>query len=85
MYSRRYLDRLTPDWIVLDVMRATSRKWNWVALMIDVDPDDLKNCICNGPALLYVHPQDYKPGLREAHQAWFRESSRSMFNPARIS
>ena len=26
---------------------GSGRKWDWVALMIDVDPDDLKNCTCD--------------------------------------
>jgi hypothetical protein len=38
--SIEYLDRLPADWFVLDVMREKSRGWNWVALMIDVEPDD---------------------------------------------
>jgi hypothetical protein len=29
-------------WFVLEVMRIETGKWDWVALMIDVDPDDLK-------------------------------------------
>ena len=58
-----YLDRPAPGWFVLDVMRAKSRKWDWVALMIDVNPDDLRNCTCDFPALFYVHPDDYRPGI----------------------
>lgn len=66
-----YLDRPPPGWFVLDVMKAKStRKWDWVALMVDVDPDDLKNCVCEFPALLYVHPDQYQPGKRVAHQRW---------------
>jgi hypothetical protein len=34
------LDRPPPGWFVLDVMRKVSRKWDWVALMIDVHPED---------------------------------------------
>jgi hypothetical protein len=34
------LDRPPPGWFVLDVMRTDWRKSDWVALMIDVDPDD---------------------------------------------
>jgi len=30
-------------WFALDVMKNQERKWDWVALMVDVDPDDLKN------------------------------------------
>jgi hypothetical protein len=66
------LDRPPQGWFVLDVMRKTSRKWDWVALMIDVEPEDLKNCICDFPALFTVHPKDYRPGDREAHQGWVR-------------
>jgi hypothetical protein len=34
------LDRPQPGWFVLDVMRSEDRKWDWVALMIDVHPED---------------------------------------------
>jgi hypothetical protein len=33
-----YLDRPAPGWFVLDVMREKWPKWDWVALMIDVNP-----------------------------------------------
>jgi hypothetical protein len=54
----------------LDVMREEARKWDWVALMIDVDPEDLKYGICDFPALFYVDPDDYRPGNRAARQEW---------------
>jgi hypothetical protein len=50
-----YLDRSVPGWFALDVMRQKPRKRDWVALMVDVDPDDLKHCACDFPALFYVH------------------------------
>jgi hypothetical protein len=53
-------------------MRKEARKWDWVALMVDVHPDDLKTCTCDFPALFYVHPKDYRPGERRARQCWFR-------------
>ena len=56
-----YLDRPPPGWFVLDVMRKESPKWDWAALMVDVHPDDLKNCACDFPALFYVHPKEYRP------------------------
>jgi hypothetical protein len=65
-----YLDRPEPGWFLLDVMREESRKSGWVALMIDVDPEDLQNCTCDFPALFFVHPNDYRPGARVAHQRW---------------
>ena len=34
------LDRPPAGWSLLDVMRKEGRKWDWVALMVDVDPDD---------------------------------------------
>jgi hypothetical protein len=67
-----YLDRSAPGWFALDVMRQKPPKWDWVALMVDVDPDDLKHCTCEFPALFYVHPDDYRPGDRVARQCWFR-------------
>ena len=33
-------DSPPPGWFVLEVLRAESRKWDWSALMIDVDPDE---------------------------------------------
>jgi hypothetical protein len=69
----KYLDRVPPGWFVLDVMQAGKRKRvHWAALIIDVDPDDLKGCQCDFPALFYVHPKDYKPGTRKTSQGWFR-------------
>jgi hypothetical protein len=41
-----YLDRPPPGWFVLDVMKRQSWKWDWCALLIDVDPDTdkFKHC-----------------------------------------
>ena len=74
--SRAYCPPLSTDrrpaWHVLDVMRKQSRSWDWVALMVDVHPDELKHCRCQ-TAWLYVHPDDYKPdGSRTAREAWVR-------------
>ena len=33
------LDRPPPGWFALDVMRK-SRTWDWVALMLDIDPEE---------------------------------------------
>ncbi len=66
-------ERPAPGWFALDVMRANSRKWDWVALMVDVEFDELKRCACDFPALFYVHPKEYRPaGNRVARQRWFR-------------
>jgi hypothetical protein len=35
------LDRPPPGWFVLAVMRKGGRGWDWVALMVDIDPDCL--------------------------------------------
>jgi hypothetical protein len=67
-----YVDHLEPGWFVLDVMQAKAREQKWLALMIDVDPDELKNCICDVPALFYVRPIDHFPGDRTVSQRWFR-------------
>ena len=45
-------------WHVVDVMKKNSRGRDWVALVIDVPVDDLKNCECEFPALLYVDPKE---------------------------
>jgi hypothetical protein len=65
-------DRPPAGWFPLDVMKKESRKWDWVALMVDVDPENLKHCACNFPALFYVHPDEYCPAEgRAARQATF--------------
>ena len=60
-----YLDQPPADWIVLDVMRRDEnpRGRDWTALMVDVDPDELKNCPCDFPPLFYVHPDHYRPWI----------------------
>src|SRR5258705_11885298 len=65
------LDRPPSGWFALDVMRkGNGRKWDWVALMIDVHPDELKDCLCK-TAFLYVHPNEDRPdGSRTAREAW---------------
>lgn len=44
-----YLDRPPAGWFALDVLKVEWRKWDWVALMfevdLDVDPDELKHCL----------------------------------------
>ena len=72
MADIKYLDRPPSGWFALDVMREKARKRNWIALLVDVDPDNLKVCACDFPALFYVHPKDYRPGDRTVHQGWFR-------------
>jgi hypothetical protein len=65
-----YADTPPAGWFILDVVRREARKWDWAALMIDVDPDELKHCHCK-TAFLYVHPNEYRPdGTRTAHEAW---------------
>ena len=68
MTTIEYLDRPPTGWFALDVVRKEARKWDWVVLMVDVHPDDLKNCTCDFPALFYVHPKNYRPGERQAQQ-----------------
>ena len=74
MTAVKYLDEPRPTGCVLDVMRCDEkpRGRDWSALLVDVDPDELKNCTCDFPALFYVHPKDYRPGIRTAHQCWVR-------------
>jgi hypothetical protein len=72
MPMREYLDRPPAGWFALDVMRKEARKWDWVALMIDVHPDELKHCLCT-TAFLYVRPSEYRPDRsRTAREAWVR-------------
>jgi len=42
MTQVEYVDCCPPNWFVLDVMREKSRSRVWVALMIDVHPDDMQ-------------------------------------------
>ena len=57
-----------PGWFILDVMQAERKRTQWVALMIDVDPDVLKYCKAK-VAFLYVHPKEYQP-TRTLREAW---------------
>src|ERR1700761_4670221 len=55
-------DRPPAGWFALAVMKAgNSRKWDWVGLMVDVDPDEMKHCECSFPALFWVNPSEYQP------------------------
>jgi hypothetical protein len=60
MTAIEYLDRPPTGWFALNVMRRNKRKWDWVALMVDVHPDDLKHCLCR-TAFLYVHRKNTSP------------------------
>ena len=72
MIAIEYFDRPPSGWFVLSVMREKPRKWEWVALMVDVHPDELKHCRCK-IAFLYVHPSEYRPDEnRIAREAWVR-------------
>ena len=66
----RHFDRPPPGWFVLDIARREERKWDWAALLVDVEPANLKYCHCDLPALLYVDPADYRPAERQAEQCW---------------
>jgi hypothetical protein len=66
------LDKPPAGWFPLNVMRASDgRKWDWVALMVDVHSEELKHCHCK-TAFLYVHrtiTNPMAPALRKRH--WF--------------
>jgi hypothetical protein len=72
MTKIEYLDQPPVGWFVLDVMRQDENPRGWAALMVDVEPDELKKCICEFPALFYVHPKDYRPGFRKVSQGFVR-------------
>ena len=42
MTAREYIDSPPPGWFVLDVMQRELDGQDWVALMIDTDPDDFQ-------------------------------------------
>jgi hypothetical protein len=68
----QYLDQAPAGWFPLNVARAGDEgKWDWAVFMIDVPFDELKHCRCK-TAWLFVHPKDYRPGRRVAHEAWVR-------------
>jgi hypothetical protein len=68
-----HTDSPPSGWFILDVMRREEgRKWDWTALMVDVDPEELRTCICDFPALFYVHPDEHHPGDRRARQCFVR-------------
>jgi hypothetical protein len=73
MNNIEYLDRpLAGDWFPLDVMPENDQSRSWVALMVDVVPDDLKHCYCK-TAFLYVDPNEYRPlEGRTAREIWLR-------------
>jgi len=65
MTAIEYLDRPPTGWFVLDVMRKEARKRDWVALMVDVDPDHLDWSRTARSALVCI------PGKhRTIHAAW---------------
>jgi hypothetical protein len=42
------VDSPPSGWCILDVMRTQWRSWDWVALMIDVEPDEYRSgCQCS--------------------------------------
>jgi hypothetical protein len=73
MTTIEYLDRPPAGWFPIDVMKSGSeRKWDWVALMVDVHPDELKFYPLK-IAFLYVDPDEYRPDpSRTAREAWVR-------------
>jgi len=41
----KYLDRPPAGWFPVEVMKTKNpRKWDWVALMVDVPLNELKHC-----------------------------------------
>ncbi len=41
-----YIDRPPAGWFPLDVMRQKGRSLSWVALLIDMHPEDFRNSAC---------------------------------------
>ena len=59
-----YLDAPVPGWFAFEVMRTDSRSWEWVALMVDVDPDKAR------PAMSYARQRWLKiPGKHQNRDA----------------
>jgi hypothetical protein len=59
-----YADLVPGDgWFPLDVLPTEDGRrgrQDWVALFVDVPPDELRHCVCK-VAWLYVHPDEYRP------------------------
>jgi hypothetical protein len=67
---------LTPSdrgWHPVDVLRAKdNRKWDWVALLVDVPLDQMKNCVL-GVEFMWVDPDEYRPDPScVAREVWVR-------------
>jgi hypothetical protein len=61
MTAIEYLDRPPTGWFALDLMQRKARSLDWVALMVDYDPDDYDPGDPN-----YIGPPP------NAHDAWVR-------------
>ena len=73
MSDTEYLDRPpTGDWFVLDIMPKDQRSRDWVALMIDVDPDVVKHSPVQVRSL-WVRV----PGKHRNHAALMRQRRRA--------
>ena len=60
MTAIEYVDRPPPGWFVMDVMRESARKWDWVAVMIDVDPEDFRERRAEGRFCYVRLPGKYR-------------------------
>ncbi len=68
-----YLDRPPVGWFPLDVLIVDeAHDRDWVAVMVDVHPDELKYCSGLKFTFLYIHPDEYAPTARVAREAYVR-------------
>ena len=65
------LDQPPAGWHPLAVVRRQSRKWDWVVLMVDVDPDDLIKPRSYKIEFFYVLPSE-PGGIRRVSNVWVR-------------
>jgi hypothetical protein len=72
--SLETLDRAPPGWFVVTLTRAKSRGWDWVALMVNVDPDEMKNCsfFRDSVSFLWINPSEHRPCPRMVSECWVR-------------
>jgi hypothetical protein len=72
-----YRDLPPGQWFALDAFPTeeepvTGRAREWAGLLVDVPPDQLKNCVSR-VAFLFVHPDEYRPDPNHvAREVWVR-------------
>ena len=72
MTTIEYLDQPPADWFPIAVMRTKARSREWVALVVDVPPNELETRSWDNLVWLYVHPDNYRPQAPRGRHAYVR-------------